>query len=136
MTTHVEQTLPFPWQGGHQCSLQLLIQPWICALGTHFGWVDGGSVEFEVCQTLRHMASNGNRTPDLLILSPMLYPLGHMLPCQPNRYFYQKVLHCPSESLELAIVTVVPLDSTRQHHTISSLSMAAIVDMTRRLSSY
>ena len=31
MTTHVQQTLPFPWQGGCQCSLQLLIQPWICA---------------------------------------------------------------------------------------------------------
>ena len=31
MTTHVQQTLPFPWQGGRQCRLQLLIQPWICA---------------------------------------------------------------------------------------------------------
>ena len=26
MTTHVQQTLPFPWQGGYQCSLPLLIQ--------------------------------------------------------------------------------------------------------------
>ena len=26
MTAHVQQTLPFPWQGGCQCSLQLLMQ--------------------------------------------------------------------------------------------------------------
>ena len=32
MTTHVQQTLPFPWQGGPQCSLQLLIKPWICTV--------------------------------------------------------------------------------------------------------
>ena len=80
MTTHVQQTLPFPWRGGYQCSLQLLIQSWICAPGTHYGWVDRGSVEYEVCPTPLHMASNGNRTPDLLILSPTPYPLGHMLP--------------------------------------------------------
>ena len=60
--------------------LQLLIQPWLCALGTHYGWVDRGSVEYEVCPTLLHMANTGNRTLDLLILSPMPYPLGHMLP--------------------------------------------------------
>ena len=60
-------------------SLQLLIQPWICALDTHYSWVDQVSVEIEVCPTLLHMASTGNRTPDLLILSPMPYPLGHML---------------------------------------------------------
>ena len=49
MTTHVQQTLPFPWRGGRQCSLQpALIQPWICASGTHYGWVDQGSVEYEV----------------------------------------------------------------------------------------
>ena len=79
MTMHVQQTLPFLWQGGRQCSLQLLIQPWICAPGTHYSWVDQGSVEYEVCSTLPHMASTGNRTTDLLILSPMPYPLGHML---------------------------------------------------------
>ena len=60
MTTHVQQTLPFPWQGGCQCSLQLLIQPWICAPGTYYGWVDRGSVEYEVYPTLLHMASTGN----------------------------------------------------------------------------
>ena len=80
MTTNVQQTLPFPWQGGRQCSLQLLIQPWIYAPGTHYGWVDLGSAECEVYPTLLHMASTGNRTPDLLILSPTPYPLGHMLP--------------------------------------------------------
>ena len=79
MTTHVQQTLPFPWQGGRQCSVQLLIQPWICAPGTHYGWVDRGSAEHEVCPILLHMASIGNRTPDLLILSPKPYPLSHML---------------------------------------------------------
>ena len=35
MATNVQQTLPFPWQGGRQCRLQLLIQPWICAPDSH-----------------------------------------------------------------------------------------------------
>ena len=52
MTMHVQQTLPFPWKGECQYSLQLLIQPWICAPGTHYGWVDRGSVEYKVCPTL------------------------------------------------------------------------------------
>ena len=30
--------------------------------------------------TLLHITSTGNQTPDLLILSPTPYPLGHMLP--------------------------------------------------------
>ena len=68
----------FPLAVGAYGSLQLLIQPWICAPGTHYGWVDRGSVEYEVCPTLLHMASTGNRTPDLLILSPTPYPLGHV----------------------------------------------------------
>ena len=59
---------------------QLLIQPFICAPGTYYGWVDRGSVEYEVCPTLLHLASIENRTPDPLILSPSPYPLGHMLP--------------------------------------------------------
>ena len=71
MITHVQQTLPLPWQGGRQCSLELLIQPWICAPGTHYCWADRGSVEYEACPTLLHMANTGIRTPDLLILSPM-----------------------------------------------------------------
>ena len=57
----------FPLAVGAYGSLQLSIQPWICARGTHYGWVDRGSVEYEVCPTLLHMASTGNRTPDLLI---------------------------------------------------------------------
>ena len=68
------------WQGGLQCSLQLLIQPWICAPGTHYGWVDWGIVEYKVCPTLLHMANTGNWTTDLLILSPTPYTLCHMLP--------------------------------------------------------
>ena len=37
-------------------------------------------MEYEVCLTLLHIASTGNQTPDLLILSPYLpYPLGHVL---------------------------------------------------------
>ena len=51
----------FPLAVGAYGSLQLLIQPWICALGTHYGWVDQGSVEYEVCLTPLHMASTGNR---------------------------------------------------------------------------
>ena len=69
--------LYLPWLWAHS-SLQLLIQPWICALGTHYGWVDRGSEEYEVCPTLLHMASTGNRTPDIPILSPTPYPLGHI----------------------------------------------------------
>ena len=52
----------------------------ICAPGTHYGYVNQGSLEYEVCPTLLHMASTENRTPDLLILSPMPYPFGCMLP--------------------------------------------------------
>ena len=85
MTTHVQQTLPFPCQSGRQCSLQLLIQTWIYAPGTHYGWVDRGIAKYEVCPILLHMTNTENRTPDLLILSPTPYPLGHMLPLW---YFY------------------------------------------------
>ena len=46
--------------------------------GTHYCWVGRGSMEWEVCPTLLHMANSGNRAPDLLILSPTPYPLGHM----------------------------------------------------------
>ena len=58
--------LYLPWQCAHS-SLQLAFQPWICVPGTHYGWVDQGSVEYEVCLTLLHRAGIGNRTPDLLI---------------------------------------------------------------------
>ena len=39
--------------------------------------------------TLLHMASTGNRTPDLLILSPTSYPLGHMLPHWQHTMLFQ-----------------------------------------------
>ena len=58
----------------------LLIQPWIWASGTHYSWVDQGSEEYKVCLTLLQMARTGNRTPDLVISSPMPYPLEHVLP--------------------------------------------------------
>ena len=48
------------------------------------GWVDRGSAEYDVYPTLLHMASIGNRTPDLLILSPPPYPLGHIYACSHN----------------------------------------------------
>ena len=48
--------------------------------GIHHCWVGRGSMEWEVCPTLPHKTSCGNRTPDLLILSQTPYPLGHMLP--------------------------------------------------------
>ena len=78
VTLHVQQTLPFPWQGGRQCSLQLFVEPLICAPSTHYGWLDQGSVEYKVCASLLHMISAENQTPDLLILSPMAYPLGQV----------------------------------------------------------
>ena len=79
MITHVQQALPFPWRGRRQCSLQLLIPPCICAQGTHYSWVNQGSahVQYKVCMTT-YMASTGNRTQDLLILSPMSYHQGHV----------------------------------------------------------
>ena len=39
--------------------------------------MDQGSVEYEVCPTLLHMASTGNRTSDLLILSNVLSTWPH-----------------------------------------------------------
>ena len=49
------------------------------------------------CLTLLHMPSTGNRTPDLLILSPTPYPLGHMLPsvlsCKHYTYMHSLCLN-------------------------------------------
>ena len=58
-------------------SLQLLIQPWICAPDTHSSWLDRGSENVKFAPL--HKTSTGNRTPDLLILSPTPYPLSHVL---------------------------------------------------------
>ena len=51
----------------------------ICSQGTHYGREAWGRVKCEVCQTLLHMTGSWNRTPDLLILSPMSYLLCCML---------------------------------------------------------
>ena len=45
----------------------------------HFGWVDQGSVEYEVCLTLLYMTSTENWTLDRLILSPPPYLFGDVL---------------------------------------------------------
>ena len=60
---------------GTYSSLQLLIQSWICTPGTHYNWVDKGSVGYKAYPTLLHMTNTGNQ-----ILSPMPYPPGHRLP--------------------------------------------------------
>ena len=52
-----------------------------------------GSVEHEVCSTILHMASTGNRTPDLLILSPMAYPRGATCSLCPRNMFQKPFLH-------------------------------------------
>ena len=92
-------TIPFSRQGGDQCSLQLLIQPWFCASGTHFGWVDRGSVEY-VCPTLLHMTSTGNRTPDPLILSPTPC-LVHLATCS---HLSDHSVYLPFKDINLKLV--------------------------------
>ena len=42
------------------------IQTWICAPGTHYGWVDQSNVECEVEPTFTHMTGRGNRTQEIL----------------------------------------------------------------------
>ena len=74
MWLHVLQTLPPLAVSTHQAVTIDLTS------GIHFGWVNQGSVEYEVWPKLLHMASTGNQTPDLLIGSPTQYPLGYMLP--------------------------------------------------------
>ena len=129
MIMHVQQTLPFPWQGGRQCSLQLLIQPWICAPGTHYGWVDRGSVEYEVYPTLLHMASTGNRTPDLLILSPTPYPLGHMLP-QVHQILtftnYHEVTHVSHRKFSSFLITAASRQLLCMHAHIDRVSSMCV----------
>ena len=58
--------------------LQLLIQPWINVLGTHYGCMDQGSVEYNVCPTFLYMTSAGNRPPGFLMLSPMPHPFAYV----------------------------------------------------------
>ena len=81
--------------------------------GTHHCWMGRGSMEWEVCPTLLHMISSGNRTPDLLILSPTPYPLGHKLP-----YFESHMLNkmCKGMAviwwLQMGILTLKVLVTT------------------------
>ena len=42
--------------------------------------ITAGCTDVKFCLTLIHMSSSRNRTPGLLILSPMPYPLCQMLP--------------------------------------------------------
>ena len=47
----------YPLAVGTYGSLQLLIQPWICAPGTHCSWVNRGTVGCEVWLILLHMST-------------------------------------------------------------------------------
>ena len=76
LTTHVLQTLPALAVGAQQPAT---IDPTFDLCTRYQLWlVDRGSVEYKVYA--KHMARTGNQTPDLLILSPMPYPLSHVLP--------------------------------------------------------
>ena len=114
-----------PWQWAHS-SLQLLIQPWICTPGTHYGWMDRGSVEYEVCQTLLHTASTGNQTPGLLILSPIPYPLGHMLPQWHILHILLHASHGCNDGLLQALwdsmcnVKAIDFTKTQKRHKLSN----------------
>ena len=52
ITAHDIQTLLFLYQVGCQWRMQLLIQPWICTPGTKDSWVDRGSVDYNLVQSL------------------------------------------------------------------------------------
>ena len=90
-----------PGQVGVKADLQLLIQPWIFAPGTHYGWVDRGSVEnTKFDQHFRYMTSTVNQTPDLVILSQMHCPLGHVFP----HHWYTKCLtKCPHQTITVNV---------------------------------
>ena len=69
MTMHVQKTLPYPWRGGRQCSLQLLIQSWIYALGTWVpitaGWAEA------VCDFPHYQKSLYQLTSDITVTVTM-----------------------------------------------------------------
>ena len=60
---------------------------------TTAGWTE--AVWNEICPTLLHMTSSGNRTLDLLILSPVPYPLGHILQSLPMMVSHTEVTLVP-----------------------------------------
>ena len=90
--------------------------------GTYHCWVTWGSMEWEVCPTFLHMTSSGNWTPDILILSPTPYPLGHMLPLSARPLASINSWCCIVLQGRWHKYTLVPLDSTRQYHTIFALT--------------
>ena len=84
MSTHVQQNLPFPWQGGANAACNFDPTSDLCT-SLQYGWVDQSSAKYQVCPTLIH--SNENRTPDLLILNPTPYLLGQVLPAAYCNWF-------------------------------------------------
>ena len=78
VTTHVLQIFP-PLAVGTQQPAR--IDPTL-DLCTRYPLQLGGLAQCEIgsLPTLLNTVNTGNRSPDLLILNPMPYPLGHMLP--------------------------------------------------------
>ena len=114
------------WQWEHN-SLQQLMQPWICAPGNRYGWVDQGSVEYKVYPTLLHMASTGKQTPDLLILNPIhLATCSHIIAVIVQSvehgniwtitciYFFFILLYCPCVCACIASAFLLQMSRTRR----------------------
>ena len=80
---------------------------------SYLTWVQGT----ETYPTLLHMTGGGNRTPDLLALSSMPYPLDHMLPLTQkytqlaNAITQLVVVHCTLLNENLGMLQVVKNDS-------------------------
>ena len=104
------------WQWAHS-SLQLhgLIQPWICAPGTRYRWVDWGRVEYEVCPTLLHGQhwESKPRPSDLESNALSTWPHAPLL--SPNDYSYPKIhsvngsyrnINRPSNTSLIAFISV------------------------------
>ena len=97
MWLHMFFRLYLSWQCAH-ISLQLLIQPWICAPGTHYSRVDRGSVEYEVCVILLY-------TWPVLEIEPQTFwswvhrPV-HLATCS---HYYTLLMLLPSWSIKVSI---------------------------------
>ena len=59
--------------------LHLLMQPWICAQGTHWGFVARHKMELRSFPTLQHLTSSRTWKPDHFILRPIPYSPSYML---------------------------------------------------------
>ena len=81
--THDEQS-HLPWERIQHTRYSSMQAAWAAQSfsppGTHHCWVSRDIMGWEVCLTLLHMTNGENGTPDLLILIPTPYPLGHTLP--------------------------------------------------------